>query len=95
MSAVDWNAYPEPWRSIGLSFVVDLGRPTEELPSSPHSLPPESMTGVGLRMLRTSRRLSRKQLAQKIDADTLTIVNAERRRNVPADLVRAIREALK
>jgi DNA-binding XRE family transcriptional regulator len=85
MSVVDWENKPEPWRSIGLSFVADLRRIVKTAPGQIvaqerlKTLDPDpALTrGQQMRALREQRKWSQSKLARYAGLNIQTIIRLE------------------
>lgn len=97
MSIIDWNAKPEPWRTIGKRFCIDLlamaGGATPAPPSDnptrvPHVADVSDGPGRRVQDLRLALRLTQAQLARRANVSAGSISNAERG-GMPSKLMRA------
>ena len=91
MSVVDWENKPEPWRSIGLSFVADLRRIVKTAPGQlvAHERlktldPDPALTrGQQMRTLREQRQWAVAKLARHAGLSVETVANLEIDRRRP------------
>ena len=82
MTVIDWDQYPEPWRSLGKEFAAD---PTQRRDGETVTPPPEAMP---LRELRSPRRYYRRQrLANETIAATLKAYRATGTQRAAAQLL--------
>jgi DNA-binding XRE family transcriptional regulator len=87
MSVIDWNAKPEPWRTIGKRFCIDLlamaggaaPSPPPDNPSRGPATPTVAEDGPGRRLqdLRFALRLTQVQVARRAEISDAIISKAE------------------
>lgn len=103
MSVINWNAKPEPWRTIGKRFCIDLlamaaGAAPSPPPDNPSRGPriTDAEEGPGRRLqdLRFALHFTQLQLARRANVSGSTINHAEGGR-IPSKVVRvSIAQAL-
>ncbi len=85
MTAVDWSAYPEPWRNIGEEFAEVLPALCNAQAPLP---PPRPLFLASLGELRRKLGLSQRELAQRVGCHSVTIGDYERGRYQPSPAIR-------